>query len=78
MPAPTDAIMIILVGATSFISQILLARGYQLEVASKVAAVNYLQVVPHMQSRPLHTAICVSMFPFAWHTETCPSSIHLH
>ncbi|MCJ1429072.1 hypothetical protein MMC29_006985 [Sticta canariensis] len=35
----------VVVGATSFFGQILLGRGYQLEMASKVAAVNYLQVL---------------------------------
>ena len=31
------------VAASSFFGQLLLGRGYQLELASKIAAVNYIQ-----------------------------------
>ncbi|KAK9813698.1 hypothetical protein WJX73_004090 [Symbiochloris irregularis] len=45
VPSAQDALIMVFVGVTSFVGQVLLGRGYQLEVASKVAAVNYLQVV---------------------------------
>lgn len=44
VPEPLDALVMVFVGASSFFGQLLLGRGYQLELASKVAAVNYLQV----------------------------------
>lgn len=46
VPSPQDALVMLFVGVTSFFGQVFLGRGYQLEVASKVAAVNYLQVRP--------------------------------
>ena len=44
MPKLLDWALMLAVAVTSFGGQLVLGRAYQIEVASKVAAVNYVQV----------------------------------
>ena len=43
-PSPLEACACAAVGAMTFTAQLLMGRAYQLEGASKVTAVSYLQV----------------------------------
>ncbi|GAB4823829.1 hypothetical protein N2152v2_010875 [Parachlorella kessleri] len=45
MPSPLDCVWLLSIGLTSFAAQLLLNRGFQIEVAVKASAVNYTQVI---------------------------------
>ncbi|KAK9805348.1 hypothetical protein WJX73_004755 [Symbiochloris irregularis] len=45
LPTPFDALVMLFIGVTSFGGQVLYGRSFQLEPPSKLAAVNYLQVL---------------------------------
>ena len=71
--APTliDWVLMMAVAVTSFGGQLVLGRAYQIEVASKVAAVNYLQA-SSIRSRAghMHPALCTIMLSVG-HSSTC-------
>ena len=43
VPAATDSALLLAIAVFSFVGQICLNRGFQLEVAAKASAVNYTQ-----------------------------------
>ena len=51
LPTTADWLLMLAVAVTSFCGQLVVGRAYQIEVASKVAAVSYIQVPPDQLSR---------------------------
>ena len=48
LPALKDWLPLVAISASSFVNQICLNRGFQLEVAAKASAMNYTQVCTHV------------------------------
>ena len=54
LPGLKDWPPLLAIAATSYVNQICLNRGFQLEVAAKASAMNYTQVCTHVLRLPLH------------------------